>query len=624
MPMIVSFVILQNPSPTSTFQDFRHFELAHFEPLERILVRIDGAPHGPFSWISPWICCADASAWSVQAKLLEIEAIDELICGVGTKLFQLKPWLLFSTTRWLFSVIVTELVDYSYTSGTMFSTGYYSQTAPSADLFQGPSWDSTTVEGAQNFLDFSENGDAEEYSLYGHVTPRAHSQEYDVKRDGQSSVAGGEAMRRQTSTASHKNRTIKASSKVRHRVPSTLQTAQMPYEVTGNSQAFQDGPHSSMDMPISFQDPESQMFYQTPLSLGMSEVPTIGLVNPAQMQLDHQFDALLVGSPSEATLDSVSSNGNSPRTVSDAADDIWTVAASSPPESHSSSPEIQGQSRMNHKLGTVSMMSTDDLQGSVMTTVPDDFALPPAFGSRRPSSDGETARDHPLYKKAYPNQADGLYHCPWEGSSGCTHKPEKLKCNYDKFVDSHLKPYRCKVDSCENARFSSTACLLRHEREAHAMHGHGDKPYLCTYEGCDRAVPGNGFPRQWNLKDHMRRVHNDNGSTSARSTASAPPSSSKSSSKGRKRKQDTDSSTRKASLKASSASERRSLAASLAAKQPLIQEWYDHHMALQEMVNGMTKPDAMETLTAIKHIQDHVNQLSSLSHNLIYNQNSRR
>lgn len=40
------------------------------------------------------------------------------------------------------------------------------------------------------------------------------------------------------------------------------------------------------------------------------------------------------------------------------------------------------------------------------------------------------------------------------------------------------------------------------------MHGHGTKPYPCTYAGCDRAQPGNGFPRKWNLHDHMHRVHN--------------------------------------------------------------------------------------------------------------------
>jgi hypothetical protein len=155
-----------------------------------------------------------------------------------------------------------------------------------------------------------------------------------------------------------------------------------------------------------------------------------------------------------------------------------------------------------------------------------------------------TARDHPLYQNVTA-QADGFYHCPWQGQEGCQHKPEKLKCNYEydpfqifsrpcpmlttsslasKFVDSHLKPYRCKVNACENSRFSSTACLLRHEREAHAMHGHGDKPYLCTYNDCERGVTGNGFPRHWNLRDHMKRVHNDPGtSTKSNVNGSAPP-----------------------------------------------------------------------------------------------------
>ncbi|EEU37566.1 uncharacterized protein NECHADRAFT_87435 [Fusarium vanettenii 77-13-4] len=117
-------------------------------------------------------------------------------------------------------------------------------------------------------------------------------------------------------------------------------------------------------------------------------------------------------------------------------------------------------------------------------------------------------RVHDLYRLGVPWE-DGLYHCPWEGQPCCNHKRVKLKAHYDKLVDSHLKPYRCRVASCEGARFSSTACLLRHEREAHGMHGHGDKPFLCTYAGCQRSVPGNGFPRQWNLKDHLKRVHDD-------------------------------------------------------------------------------------------------------------------
>ncbi|RKF75484.1 hypothetical protein GcM1_233022 [Golovinomyces cichoracearum] len=144
------------------------------------------------------------------------------------------------------------------------------------------------------------------------------------------------------------------------------------------------------------------------------------------------------------------------------------------------------------------------------------------------------AREHPLYHNVSPGE-DGLYHCPWENEPGsnCQHRPEKLKCNYDKFVDSHLKPFRCKVPACKNLHFSSTACLLRHEREAHAMHGHGDKPFLCIYEGCERGTRGNGFPRHWNLRDHMKRVHNDTGysksNASVTSHSTAPI-------KGRKRK----------------------------------------------------------------------------------------
>ena len=52
-------------------------------------------------------------------------------------------------------------------------------------------------------------------------------------------------------------------------------------------------------------------------------------------------------------------------------------------------------------------------------------------GSRR-SSDGEAgrnARENPLYK-AVP-QEDGLYHCPFAATDGCSKSPEKLKCNYE-------------------------------------------------------------------------------------------------------------------------------------------------------------------------------------------------
>ncbi len=92
-------------------------------------------------------------------------------------------------------------------------------------------------------------------------------------------------------------------------------------------------------------------------------------------------------------------------------------------------------------------------------------------------------------------------------------------------MDVHWKSYRCKVSACRDLCFSSTARLLYHEREAHAMHGNGEKPFLCTYKGCERGSSGNGFPRHWNLRDHIKRVHNDTGHQPKSNTARSPPAS---------------------------------------------------------------------------------------------------
>jgi hypothetical protein len=53
------------------------------------------------------------------------------------------------------------------------------------------------------------------------------------------------------------------------------------------------------------------------------------------------------------------------------------------------------------------------------------------------------------------------------------------------------------------------------------MHIHGEKPFFCNFEGCDRGAPGNGFPRHWNLCDHIKRVHNR---SSSPPTGTATPS----------------------------------------------------------------------------------------------------
>ena len=97
--------------------------------------------------------------------------------------------------------------------------------------------------------------------------------------------------------------------------------------------------------------------------------------------------------------------------------------------------------------------------------------------------------------------------------------------NNSKYLDSHLRPYRCKDEKCASLEFSSNACLFRHEREAHGMHGHGDNPYPCHFRDCDRAKPGQGFPRRWNLWDHMKRVHDYKPAEEERKTAASKQSS---------------------------------------------------------------------------------------------------
>ncbi|KAI1337743.1 hypothetical protein F5Y15DRAFT_417534 [Xylariaceae sp. FL0016] len=498
----------------------------------------------------------------------------------------------------------------------------YTQTAHT-DL-SGQVWD-TSAEGTQNY-----QGDEDFQFSYGQITPRGQDQNEAMDEANQwiATEQTAEPMRRSNSrgsSRSHKNRITKSSHKSRPRIVSTMsQDSHMSnFDMTGNAQMdgflLQDSDANAVStnmyyptLPMSL--PSDGLSYSPPLLASMAQQH----VDPAHMSLT--FDGSLTGnSPphSWGSLSPVESRISSPG----AGEDTWSLAQGpmdgSPNPTNNSSPVMDGMSpSLDRQMG---MMTTEDANGML---VPDDlFTLPSSF-NRRSSADGEsTARDHPLYKSAFP-KADGLFHCPWEGSSGCNHKPEKLKCNYDKFVDSHLKPYRCKADACENARFSSTACLLRHEREAHAMHGHGDKPYLCTYEGCDRAVHGNGFPRQWNLRDHMRRVHNDNGSSLAHGSSPSAQGSSHST-KGRKRKSKEiteSSSSRKHAVRAAQAAE--AAAAARAAEQPMHDEWYQHQKALQTYLQEYSTPDAFDYMQGITEAREHMEAMGKISKRLLLSKKS--
>lgn len=163
-------------------------------------------------------------------------------------------------------------------------------------------------------------------------------------------------------------------------------------------------------------------------------------VVPSHMQLGPDVSLAENSPPSPWDCFSSSiSRSSSPNTI----EDLWF-----PNQSPNSSPQIQCQSPryvLSNKVVTPDSVSyhvdcssldrnipliSEDANGKALTAL-DDFPAASAFtGPRRQNSDGESARDHDLYKKAAPFE-DGLYHCPWEGQPSCNHRPEKLKCNYE-------------------------------------------------------------------------------------------------------------------------------------------------------------------------------------------------
>jgi hypothetical protein len=131
------------------------------------------------------------------------------------------------------------------------------------------------------------------------------------------------------------------------------------------------------------------------------------------------------------------------------------------------------------------------------------------------------------------------------------------------------------------------------------MHGHGDKPYLCAYDGCERAAAGNGFPRQWNLRDHMRRVHHDDGASLQSMAAPSPPASGTNVSKNRKK------GTKKTSLKASSAKSVKTT--------EYLNKFQEHQKALSEIVSGFAHPDDPKIIQHMDSAESHLSALRNIS-----------
>lgn len=83
-------------------------------------------------------------------------------------------------------------------------------------------------------------------------------------------------------------------------------------------------------------------------------------------------------------------------------------------------------------------------------------------------------------------------------------------------MDKHDRPYKCMEPGCDKIQgFTYSGGLLRHQREVHKKNGTATKKALmCPYADCNRST-GNGFTRQENLKEHLRRrhMHTENGNS---------------------------------------------------------------------------------------------------------------
>lgn len=144
------------------------------------------------------------------------------------------------------------------------------------------------------------------------------------------------------------------------------------------------------------------------------------------------------------------------------------------------------------------------------------------------------------------------------------------------------------------------------------MHGHGTKPYPCTYAGCDRAQPGNGFPRKWNLHDHMHRVHN----------AAPPPEDDGGKDSGKAKKRKTDLGAKNTSGRKSSKSRK----SSPKAEPPVIkvdptikmrEDWFSIQAGLPSLMSGFENPEDPMVMSYIDRARENLESMAKIHMDLM-------
>ena len=122
-----------------------------------------------------------------------------------------------------------------------------------------------------------------------------------------------------------------------------------------------------------------------------------------------------------------------------------------------------------------------------------------------------------------PRNEHGQMYCDHVNCRG-KNQTFKRVCEWNKHMDRHERPYKCREAGCElNPGFTYSGGLLRHQREVHKMHLSTKQPLFCPFPNCNRSS-GTGFTRKENLEEHKRRRHleelSDHGAGDA---ASQPP-----------------------------------------------------------------------------------------------------
>ncbi|KAI1272456.1 hypothetical protein F5Y07DRAFT_392001 [Xylaria sp. FL0933] len=147
------------------------------------------------------------------------------------------------------------------------------------------------------------------------------------------------------------------------------------------------------------------------------------------------------------------------------------------------------------------------------TTPPNRFSSPPAV----PDTKGGTPKHIQPRMKPIPKpqrqivkNREGKFICTWHNCNAAI-KEFSRKCEWNKHMDKHERPYKCLSVGCENIPgFTYSGGLLRHEREVHHKHGGPKNPLYCPHKGCKRHK-NSSFARLENLNEHLRRCHTTNG-----------------------------------------------------------------------------------------------------------------